>query len=772
MLLRADTESTTTIPSFFLQTARNIDERSDLVSLLFQTTGPSHIPRHDELYQDLLSHYNVWIHVAAPGSNNDPPNDASQAMTRACQLTVQHAPRTSNLASLVWNITHMLQQVVASRPSWSGTGGDSSTGTGINTTTIDAFSYVAKARSIAGSLRLVRLLLHAVICSYVGAQKKQRSLSSTTSSLLQKRRPSSDSNAHHHGEGHATLGVVDDRLRQALTYRCRTNDTETDVGPLFVNALVDYLSFTARHLHNQEYDYDARCETIQLMLVLLSTQLYSPLQSSFGDHNGNNDESGSSSVRTTPPALLPDNGNHGQAQRPPPRHRYSFWKAMLSRGDITLVLLNITVERPLPSIRSIQYKLLKQQARKQQSGLASTTSLLFWLPYRLVSLALSLWRSSVAGDADDALSTASSSLSLNGYRRHSHGNGDTASSSTTSTMMMMDVSPLADLATLLLLVVTNAKRALPHQIRQTLAAVMDSRYSTDTKYRINYESWFDSFERTLQHPAPALWFYTVLQGSPTFHEYLTLRSDLDRLVLPLLQTTSRERFHLYMILILLLLFSQETSFGNDAFRRIQVDDFNLGTVILLAVIDLMETYADDEFLTANCHAVITNLAASAVDLPGSEEALLRHANLLETAIHRGNPEFVLALMERFDAQRRQKPSDVTSSELHWLKKRDLKRLEYACQGLDLRREKKEVVLQAISTRLKDREATAETFTYQEEEDPEIFFVPYVWQVVVESNFTDIAWDQKRIKVFEGAAAEAATSTLHASQYSNDVESIV
>jgi Dyggve-Melchior-Clausen syndrome protein len=735
------------------QTARNIDERSDLVSLLFQTTGPSHIPRHDELYQDLLSHYNVWIHIA------DGVDSSSQAVTRACQLTIQHAPRTSNLASLVWNITQILQQVVASR---STTSSDNNT----TTTTIDSFSYVAKARSIAGSLRLARLLLHAVIGSYVSSPQ-QRSWSSTTSSLLLthrgRNRPSSSPMNHHHHH------AVDDRLQQALTYHCRTNDTETDVGPIFVNALVDYLAFTARHSYHQEYDYDARCETIQLMLVLLSTQLYSPLQTSFGGGSGSSVGGVAAESTTTADSSSSSHHHHHHDQdkycdhdddglAPPRPRRYSFWKMMLSRGDITLVLLNITVDRPMPSIRSIRYTLLKQAGR-QQSGLSSTTSLLFWLPYRLVSLALSLWRSSVAVDTgDDALSTASS------FHGHHRSNGEAAA--------MMDVSPLADLATLLLLVLTNAKRALPHQIRQTLAAVMDSRYSTDTKYRINYEGWFDSFERTLQHPAPALWFYTVLQGSPTFHEYLTLRSDLDRLVLPLLQTTSRDRFHLYMILILLLLFSQETSFGNDAFRRIQVDDFNLGTVILLAVIDLMESYADDEFLTANCHAVVTNLAASAVDLPGTEESLLRHANLLETAIHRGNPEFVLELMKRLDVQRRQPPNNNMSSELNWLKKRDVNRLEYVCQGLDLRHEKKEVVLQAIATRLKDGEATTETFTYQEEEDPEIFFVPYVWQVVVESSLTDIPWDRKRIKVYEGATSEKGTTTQSVSQYSNDVESIV
>lgn len=653
------------------QTARSIDDRSDLVSLLFQTTGPSHIPRHDELFQNLLSHYNVWIHV----------DRDSEAMERGCQLTIAHAPRTSNLAALIWNVTSLLQQVSSSRE-------------------IDAFTYVGRARSIAGCLRLTRLLLHSTIASYVGAPRRTNS-----SSML--RRPRS---------------VPVDRLAQCMTYRCRTNDTETDVGPLFVNALVDYLAFAVRHPQNHEYDYDARCETIKLMLVLLSTQLYSPLQSSFAG--------GDVADNTTVTA-------------------YSFWKSLISRGDVTLVLLNLTIERPQPTIRSIQYHTHK----KERPIFSSTTSLLFWLPYRLVSLAYQLWRSGDDDPADDGFSTASNGRN----KKDDAANQD---------------SPLADLATALLLLVTNAKRAFAHQIRLSLSAMTDSRYSTDTKYRINFEDWFDSFERTLHERAAALWFYTVLQASPQFHEFLTLRSDLDRLVLPLLQTTSREIFHLYMILILLLLFSQEPSFGNDAFRRIQVDEFSLGTVILLAVVDLMESYNDDEFLKANCHAVITNLAASAVDLP-AEEALMRHAYLLDLAIQRRNPEFVLGLMKKLDAHHRVK-SNSTVKEIHWIKRRDEHRLKAISDGLDLRRQKKEILLQAITTRLKDREAAAETFTYQEEEDPEIFFVPYAWQVVVESStILDMSWDRRYIKVFDVATRIETDGENHISSgFARDVSDVV
>mmetsp|Transcript_11501 Transcript_11501/g.14492 ORF Transcript_11501/g.14492 Transcript_11501/m.14492 type:complete len:142 (+) Transcript_11501:1-426(+) len=40
------------------------------------------------------------------------------------------------------------------------------------------------------------------------------------------------------------------------------------------------------------------------------------------------------------------------------------------------------------------------------------------------------------------------------------------------------------------------------------------------------------------------------------------------------------------------------------------------------------------------------------------------------------------------------------------------------------------------------------FTYEEEADPEIFFVPYVWEVIVSCvTASSLEWNKKRIKVF-------------------------
>ena len=173
----------------------------------------------------------------------------------------------------------------------------------------------------------------------------------------------------------------------------------------------------------------------------------------------------------------------------------------------------------------------------------------------------------------------------------------------------------------------------------------------------NFESLFASFGRTLHTESSQLFLYTLLQSSPTFAASVAVRSDLDTLVMPLLRTlyfastmtnqekkgtvssTStvgksgsdphlqhkphfRSQSQLYVILILLLIFSQDQSFGPDVFRRVMVPrvswyrerhirDVNLGSVLLLATLRAITFNLHrlkDPFLLSNCCAVLLNLS--------------------------------------------------------------------------------------------------------------------------------------------------------------------
>lgn len=219
---------------------------------------------------------------------------------------------------------------------------------------------------------------------------------------------------------------------------------------------------------------------------------------------------------------------------------------------------------------------------------------------------------------------------------------------------------------------------------------------------LNFESLFISFGRTLHTEVGALFLYTLIQSSPTFAESLVVRSDLDTLVMPLLRTlyfasrvntymakdyastrhtqggTSsvramdirscpfRSQSQLYVIVILLLLFSQDASFGRDAFRRISVStvawykdrhlkNINLGSIMVLTLLRSLLFNLNrlhDPFLLSNCCAVLMNMSPAVVDL--HEYASMRLAAVTVTVMKK---HFKLAT----SAPSKQSNGDATTS---------------------------------------------------------------------------------------------------------------
>lgn len=72
----------------------------------------------------------------------------------------------------------------------------------------------------------------------------------------------------------------------------------------------------------------------------------------------------------------------------------------------------------------------------------------------------------------------------------------------------------------------------------------------------------------------------------------------------------------------------------------------------------------------------------------------------------------------------------------------------AAKALKVLSENMELIRQAVTDRRKRDGAETFTFTYEEEIDPEIFFVPYVWEVIVCcATSSMIEWKKERIRVF-------------------------
>ena len=83
----------------------------------------------------------------------------------------------------------------------------------------------------------------------------------------------------------------------------------------------------------------------------------------------------------------------------------------------------------------------------------------------------------------------------------------------------------------------------------------------------------------------------------------------------------------------------------------------------------------------------------------------------------------------------------------------------ATKALKVLAEQVSTVRQAVSdSRKKDSDDF--TFTYEEEVDPEIFFVPYLWEVIVCAvTASSIEWQKNHIKIFPLLDIESSDNAL-------------
>ncbi|CAB9521233.1 Dyggve-Melchior-Clausen syndrome protein [Seminavis robusta] len=381
---------------------------------------------------------------------------------------------------------------------------------------------------------------------------------------------------------------------------------------------------------------------------------------------------------------------------------------------------------------------------------------------------------------------------------------------------------------------------------------------------LNFETLFSSFEANLHTEVGALLLYTLLQSSQAFSQTIAVRSDLDTLVLPLLRTLYfssssrhvsaldfqskgstvgdkdkngknggdnngkqqssirtmpfRSPSQLYVIVILLLLFSQDPSFGSDAFRRTMVSsvpwykerflkDISLGSVVILALLRNLTFNLNrlhDLFLLSNCCAVLMNLSHSVVDL--HEYAAMRLASVTVSCLKKyvalaaeeeknGGDEIeddaaaqldmysevshtLLRLLKHALAQKNiernlhlayalvyhqadfkkifsMKHSPFKKSEINRISnliKTASKIIEFersASKALQVLSENMDQLKEAVAEkRKKSSEKEDFAFTYEEESDPEIFFIPYIWEVAVCAvTASSLEWQISDIQVF-------------------------
>jgi len=136
----------------------------------------------------------------------------------------------------------------------------------------------------------------------------------------------------------------------------------------------------------------------------------------------------------------------------------------------------------------------------------------------------------------------------------------------------------------------------------------------------------------------------------------------------------RSQSQLYLIIILLLLFSQDSSFGRDVFRRVTVVNvpwykerslkgINLGSVIILTLLRSLIfnlNRLSDVFLLNNCCAVLENLSPSVADL--HEYAAMRLVSVTVLLMKKHAKLVIVALKKNKIEQDQQRNGDQNNDD--------------------------------------------------------------------------------------------------------------
>lgn len=387
-------------------------------------------------------------------------------------------------------------------------------------------------------------------------------------------------------------------------------------------------------------------------------------------------------------------------------------------------------------------------------------------------------------------------------------------------------SPLANQSLLLLLILANLTDApdAPNPYRQAIMSFKNTQDSTvlpspnPHAFQINFNSLYTTLCEQQNSDQATLLLYTLLHQNTNVRTYMLARTDMENLVLPILEilyhVEERNSHHVYMALIILLILTEDDSFNRSIHEVILknitwyservLTEISLGSLLILVVIRTIQynmTRTRDKYLHTNCLAALANMSAQfrslhqyaaqriislfsllskkhnkvleqatqslrsslssdgsplpdyAQDLNVIEEVIRMMLEIINSCLTNSlhhNPNLVYALLYKRDLfeQFRTHPSfqDVMQN-IDLVISFFSSRIEQAGAELSVERVL-EIIKQGAVALPRDRlrKFPELKFKYVEEEQPEEFFIPYVWSLVYNSAVT-LYWNPQDVQLF-------------------------
>ncbi|KAM9168106.1 dymeclin-like [Mergus octosetaceus] len=370
------------------------------------------------------------------------------------------------------------------------------------------------------------------------------------------------------------------------------------------------------------------------------------------------------------------------------------------------------------------------------------------------------------------------------------------------TPQLEQCSPLAHQSLLLLLVLANLTDApdTPNPYRQAIMSFKNTQDSSAFSssnphaFQINFNSLYTALCEQQRSDQATLLLYMLLHQNGNVRTYVLARTDIENLVLPILEilyhVEERNSHHVYMALIILLILTEDDGFNRSIHEVILknitwyaervLTEISLGSLLILVVIRTIQynmTRTRDKYLHTNCLAALANMSAQfrslhqyaaqriisceiivlfllkAQDLNVIEEVIRMMLEIINSCLTNSlhhNPNLVYALLYKRDLfeQFRTHPSfqDIMQN-IDLVISFFSSRLEQAGAELSVERVL-EIIKQGAVALPKDRlrKFPELKFKYVEEEQPEEFFIPYVWSLVYNSAVA-LYWNPQDIQLF-------------------------
>ncbi|KAJ0013042.1 hypothetical protein NQD34_017376 [Periophthalmus magnuspinnatus] len=385
--------------------------------------------------------------------------------------------------------------------------------------------------------------------------------------------------------------------------------------------------------------------------------------------------------------------------------------------------------------------------------------------------------------------------------------------------------PLSNQSLLLLLVLANLTDGpdFPNPYRQAITCF---RNTQDTSvppveqlhtFQINFNSLYTALCEQQRSDQATLLLYTLLHQNANMRTYILSRTDMDNLVLPILEilyhVEERNSHHVYMALIILLILTEDDAFNRSIHEVVlknvswyterSLTEISLGSLLILVVIRTIQfnmTRTRDKYLHTNCLAALANMSAQfrclhqyasqriislfallskkhnkvleqatqslrvrqgdntalpdyAQDLNVIEEVIRMMLEIINSCLSNSlhhNPNLVYALLykrEMFEQFRSHPSFQDIMQNLDTVIGFFSQRLEQAGSDLSVERVQ-EVIMKGAQALPKDRlkKFPELKFKYVEEDQPEDFFIPYVWSLVFNSG-VGLHWSPQGIELF-------------------------